>query len=124
MSLLTELGWSKGVLCYRHGAPNGAEPLGQHSIPPKIAQNSKPNLKGLQTPPACVRSRRRYRVWVNIVCHSKPECSTAEPSLARRRGANIIHCKHRAQASRRAKVRSQASATRCRASLQELSPRL
>jgi len=36
MSLLTELGWSKGGLCYKHGAPNGA-------LPPKAAAHSTEN---------------------------------------------------------------------------------
>jgi hypothetical protein len=39
MPLLTELGWSDEGTCYRHGAPNGAVPPGQHPIPPKTAKN-------------------------------------------------------------------------------------
>ena len=39
MPLLTELVSGKGGLSYRHGAPNGAECLGQHAIQVKAAEN-------------------------------------------------------------------------------------
>ena len=35
MPLLPELGWGKDGLCYRHGAPNGDVPPGQHPITQK-----------------------------------------------------------------------------------------
>ena len=38
MPLLTELGGSEDGLCYKHGAPNGALPPGQHPIPLQIAK--------------------------------------------------------------------------------------
>src|ERR1035441_3448408 len=77
--------------------------------------------QALRTSP---HSRMRYRVRVNIVRHMNSDCSTIEPGQPRSSGENIIHCNHRAQASRRAKARSQAAATFCCAWLHELSPRL
>ncbi len=41
MPLLTELGWSKGVSYYKHGATNGAVPPNQDAIPPKTATNPR-----------------------------------------------------------------------------------
>jgi hypothetical protein len=38
MPLLPELVSSEVGFCYRHGAPNGAVALSQHSIPPKTAR--------------------------------------------------------------------------------------
>ena len=38
MPLLTELVSSEEGSCYRHGAPNGAVPQSQHSIPRKTAK--------------------------------------------------------------------------------------
>ena len=56
---------------------------------------------------------RRYRVQENSVRHRKSECSATEPGQPLSSGVNIIHCRHLAQASRRAKAPSQAVATRC-----------
>ena len=43
MPLLTELGWTKDGLCYRHGAPKGAVPPSQHLIRLNVAIN--PNVE-------------------------------------------------------------------------------
>jgi hypothetical protein len=67
MPLLPELGWRQGGLCYRHGAPNGAVPPGQHAIPPETARDPRntPNtrkMNGLHEKD-CSRAR-----WVPPLC--------------------------------------------------------
>src|ERR1019366_1657376 len=98
------------------GIPKGypRDTQGTMSVPPPsqhcrntVASRSR---QALRTSP---HSRMRYRVRVNIVRHMNSDCSTIEPGQPRSSGENIIHCNHRAQASRRAKARSQAAATFC-----------
>src|ERR1039457_905106 len=120
-------GIPKGYPRDTQGIPKGY-PRGQHrsntgSIPDQHRSNaltvgSRCRAVVWGSPPA------RYRVRVNMVRHSHSECSTPKLGQPRSSGVNIIHCNHRAQASRRAKARSQATATLCRAWLHELSPRL
>src|ERR1051326_3272352 len=65
-----------------------------------------------------------HRVLVNIVCYSQPERKATAAIGPLKSGENIIHCNHRAQARRRAKARSQASATACFTRDQSSWPRL
>src|ERR1035441_7784371 len=106
----------KGYLREQHRSNTGPTPDQHRSNALTAGLLCRPMVWG--RPPA------RYRVRVNMVRHSHSECSTPELGHPRSSGVNIIHCNHRAQASRRAKARSHAAATLCRASVHELSPRL
>ena len=53
MPLLTELGWSKGGLSYRHGAPNGAVTTRLNRIPLETPENLAPPGLSLCRAKAC-----------------------------------------------------------------------